>query len=196
MLFIHYLVHVCCLLQLNSYEAVRHEVVLGRGEEEHVVGAEVGASNIQEAFPVREMVSSDEPQGITDLVQEDDEVLPSDFLNQRAENPLEDGLKEEKGQSAGVNACVDGDNVYAFEESAAVYEIDDEPLSEEEQVMPDDIAMMVVGRTEKVVVSERRPDPTLQEDALSVSSSTSLQDPREVIAEMSVKSVAVSQVQQ
>ena len=187
--------HVCCLLQLNSYETVHHEVALGMGEEEHVI-AEVDNSNIQEAFLVREMTSSDEPQGITDMVQEDDEVPPSDFLDQRAENPLEDGLKEEKGRSAGDNACVDGDNMCAFDESAAVYEIDDEPLSEEEQGMPDDIAMMVVGRTEKVVVGEIRPDPTLQEDTLSVSSSTSLQDPREVIAEMSVKSVAASQVQQ
>ena len=44
------------------------------GTEERAVGAEVGTSNIQEAFLVREMVSSDEPQGITDLVNEDDGV--------------------------------------------------------------------------------------------------------------------------
>ena len=214
-----YLVHVCCLLQLNAYETLHHEVVLGTGEEEHII-AEVDNSNIQEAFLVREIVSSDEPQGTTDLVQEDDEVLPSDFPDQSAENPLEDGLEEEKGRSADAlqrddlkqfhnadNACVDGDvnvscvnkdKVYTFEESAAGYENDDEqsfnePLSEEEQGMPD-IEVMVVGRTEKVVVSERRPNPILQEDTLSVSSSTSLQDPREVIAEMSVKSVAASQV--
>ena len=63
-------------------------------------------------------------------------------------NPLEDRLEEEKGQSAGAlqrdnlkqfhitdTACVDGDKVYTFEESASGYEIDDEqsfnePLSE------------------------------------------------------------------
>ena len=58
--------------------------------------------------------------------------------------------------------------------------------------MPD-IVMMVVGRTEKVVVGEIRPDPMLQEDTLSVSSSTSLQDPREVIAEMSVIKISCGQ---
>ena len=203
--------HVCFPLQLNSYEVVRREVVLGQEEEEHVVGAEVGTSNIQEAFPVREIVSSDEPQGITDLVREDDGVLPSDFLDQSAEISLEDRLEKEKGRSASAlqrdnlkqfhnadNACVDGDKVYTFEESAAVYEIHDdqsfnEPLSEEEQGMPD-IVIMVVGRTEKVVESGRRPNLTLEEDTLSVSSSTSLQDLRDVIAEMSVKSVVVNQV--
>ena len=118
-------------------------------------------------------------------------------------NPLEDQLEEEKGQSAGVlqrdnlKQFRNADTVYTFEESAAGYEIDDEqsfnePFCEEEQGMPD-IAMMVVGRTEKVVVGEIRPDPTLQEDTLSVSSSTFLQDPQEVIAEMSIIKISCGQ---
>ena len=194
-----YLVCICCPLQLNSHETVHHEVELGWSAEEPVVGAEAGTSNMQEAFVITRKLSSDEPQSITDLVNEDDGVLSSEFLNQSPEDPLEDGLEEETGRSASDNACVDGDKVYTFEESAAVYEIDDvyffnDPLGEVEQSMPDMKVRKVIGRTEKVLESESRPDPTLQEDALSMSSSTSLQDPQEVIAEMSVKQVVVSQV--
>ena len=204
---------VCCPLQLNSYEAVRHEVVLGMGTEERAVGAEAGTSNIQETFHI--------PQGITDLVNEDDGVLPwgvmgygvvllSEVPNQSPEDPLEDGLEEETGRSAVPlqrdelnqchktdTACLNGEEGHTCEESA-VNEIGDvhssnEPLGEVEQNMPDRV-MQIVGRTEKAIGSEIRPDLTLQEDTLSMSSSTSLQDPQEVIAEMRVKSVAVSQV--
>ena len=207
-------------MQLNSYEAVRHELVLGMGTEERAVGAEAGTSNIQDVFLVREMVSSDEPQGIADLVNEDDGVLPwgvmgygvvllSEIPNQSPEDPLEDGLEEETGRSAVPlqrdelkqfqktdKACFNGVG-HTCEESA-VNEIGDvhslnEPLGEVEQNMPD-MVMQIVGRTEKVIGSEIRPDRTLQEDTLSTSSSTSLQDPQEVIAEMRVKSVVVSQV--
>ena len=188
-------------LQLNSYEVVCH-VELGRSTEERVVAGEAGTSNIQEVFP------SDEPQG---QVQEEDGVLSTEFPNQSAEDPLENGLEEETGRSAGAlqrdeleqfyetdKACFNGEEVHTLEESAAVYEIDDEqslnePLDEEEQGMPD-MVMKVVGRIEMVVVSGISPYPTLQEDTLSLSSSTSLQDPREVIAEMSGKSVVISQV--
>ena len=207
------LVCVCCPLQLNSYEAVRHEVVLGMGTEEHAVAAEVGTSNIQDVFLVREMVSSDEPQGIADLVNEDDRVLSwgvmgydvvllSEVPNQSPEDPLEDELEEDTGRSASAlqrdelkqfhktdNACFNGVEGHTCEESA-VNEIGDvhslnEPLGKVEQNMPD-MVMQIVVRTEKVIGSEKRPYPTVQEDALSMSSSTSLQDPQEVIAEMRV----------
>ena len=192
------------LLQLNSYETVHHEVRLDSSAEDHAT--EVSTNNVQE---VQEVFSSNEPQGITGLVQDEDGVLSVEFPAQSAEDPLEDGLKEETGQSAlqkdelkqfpkNDKVCFNGEEVHTFEETAAVYEIDDkqsfnEPLSEEEQGMSD-IVMMVVGRTEVVKVSGKTPDLPLQEDALSVSSSMSLQDPREVIAEMSVKSVVISQV--
>ena len=84
---------------------------MGRGTEEHAVAAEAGTSNIQDVFLVREMVSSDEPQGIADLVNEDDRVLPwgimgygvvllSEVPNQSPEDPFEDELEEETGRSA------------------------------------------------------------------------------------------------
>ena len=171
-------VHFCCPLQLNSYATVNRDMVWGRREALQADVAEEGTNNIQEAFV--EMLSSDETEGSTDLVQEDDEVFSSDYHHQSAEDPLKDGLENKTGLSAVAlqrddlkqfyktdKTCFDGEEVHACEESA-VNEIGDvhslnEPLGEVEQNVPD--MMKVI----KVIESERRADPTLQEDTLSMS---------------------------
>ena len=99
------------------------------------------------------------------------------------------GLVEETGRSA---SALQRDELKQFHKEYAVNEVGDLHSFND---LPDMMKVMkVVCRTDAVIESERRPDPTLQEDTLSVSSSTSLQDPRDVIAEKPVKPVAVSQM--
>ena len=200
--------HVCCLLQSNFYETVSYEMdpeYIRQVHADYIVGAEEGTANIQ---AVTEMHSPVATQGIADLVQEDDGVPLPEFFS--VVGPLEVGLVEETSQSAGAlqsdklkqfhetsNASLNGEGpgVHYFEESTVCETADEYPSNVSLGKVGDELSYMVrnvVENADIVLESTRKPDSSLQEDDNSVSSSTSLQDPREVIAEMPVIELVVA----
>ena len=196
--------HVCCILQLNYYEAVSYDMdpeYTRQVHADYIVGAEEGIANIQ---AVTEMHSPNATQGIADLVQEDVGVPLPEFSNESAVGPLEVGLVEETSRGVGAlqtdelkqfhetnNASLNGEGpgVHYFEESTVCETADEYPSNVSLGKVGEELPYMVrnvVESADIVLESARRPDSPLQENNHSVSSFTSLQDPREVIAEIPV----------
>ena len=204
--------HVCCLLQSNYYETVSYDMdpeYTRQVHADYIVDAEEGTTNIQ---AVAEMHSPDALQGIADLLLEDVGVPLPEFSNESAVGPLEVGLVEEMSRRVGArqddelkqfhetnNASLNGEGpgVHCSEESTVCKTADEYSSNASMGKVGEKVPYMVrnvVESADIVLESTRRPDSPLQEDNNSVSSSTSLQDPREVIAEMPIKLVVASQV--
>ena len=198
--------HACCPLQSNFYETVNHDMDLEFSEvHAEYVGSAEGTTNIQAVF-------ADAPQGIADLDQEDNGVPLPEFSNESAVGPIKDGLVKATSQKAGAlqrdectqfhetsNASLNGEDlgVLSFEESTACETAAESSSNVSLGKVGEKLPYMVrnvVENADIVLGSARRPDSPLQKDNHSVSSSTSLQDPREVIAEMPVILIATRQM--